>query len=265
MSIIDTSGGRAGKARTIHEVAAPNLKPVRNVTVERFDERGGGPLSVWQPPNPNRRYVIGVDVAEGLDHGDYSVAQVLDCHTGDQVAKWKGHLPAKEFGFEVGRLGFWYQTALIGVEANNHGGSTIDALVEINYPRLYRRRTINEISQRYTIKWGWLTNSSTRPLMIDDLDQALRDGAITIHCKQTLSELRTFIRNEKGKLEGSPHDDEVMSLAIAVQMLEYNASPGDEWDDKDNYWTIEWWAEQAKVAAQPKDLPIGYHNRRNAL
>jgi hypothetical protein len=38
--------------------------------------------------------------------------------------------------------------------------------------------------------------------------------------KSTIAELRTFIREQNGKMHGSPHDDRVMSLAIANQMLE---------------------------------------------
>jgi hypothetical protein len=259
---------RSGEERVEAEVASgadeTSVQEMAGVppTVERFDSRNGGPLRVWAYPNPQHRYVMGVDTAEGLEHGDFSVAQVLDINTGDQVAKWRGRMPRVEFADEVYKLGIWYYSALVGVEANNHGHSVIDRLVQLNYPRLYRRKTINEISERMTIKWGWLTNHQSKALMVDNLDQALRDQAIFIHCRQTLSELRSYIRDEKGKLHGSPHDDDVMSLGIAVQMLKYTHEDDDSFDVVDDYWTVEWWRQRALEEARPKEMPIGYYQRR---
>ncbi len=43
-------------------------------------------VEVWRPPESMSAYVMGVDTAEGLGHGDYSVIQVLDIGSGEQVA-----------------------------------------------------------------------------------------------------------------------------------------------------------------------------------
>ena len=53
-------------------------------------------LEVWCKPESNHAYVLGVDTAEGLGHGDYSCIQVLDVSTGDQAAIWHGHIPPDE-------------------------------------------------------------------------------------------------------------------------------------------------------------------------
>jgi len=39
-------------------------------------------LTVWREPQGHVPYCIGVDTAEGLVHGDYSCAQVLEVRTG---------------------------------------------------------------------------------------------------------------------------------------------------------------------------------------
>jgi hypothetical protein len=58
--------------------------------------------------------------------------------------------------------------------------------------------------------------------MIDELGKELRaEGKLTLWCAETLAELRTFVRNDKGKMTGSPYDDRVISLAIANQMLKF--------------------------------------------
>jgi len=55
---------------------------------------------------------------------------------------------------------------------------------------------------------------------VDELGAWLRDVENIPHSK-TLSELRTFTRAANGRMSGSPHDDCVMSLGIAVQGLKF--------------------------------------------
>ena len=78
-------------------------------------------LTVWQRPERWSGYVLGVDTAEGLGHGDYSCVQVIDAKQGEQVAVWHGRIPPDELATEVYRIGLWYGNALCCVEANNHG------------------------------------------------------------------------------------------------------------------------------------------------
>ena len=40
-------------------------------------------MTVFEQPQLHHAYVMGVDTAEGLAHGDYSVIQVLDVGTGE--------------------------------------------------------------------------------------------------------------------------------------------------------------------------------------
>jgi hypothetical protein len=58
--------------------------------------------------------------------------------------------------------------------------------------------------------------------MIDELAKELRpEGKLILHDAETLAELRTYVRTDKGKMQGSPYDDRVISLAIANQMLKF--------------------------------------------
>jgi hypothetical protein len=53
------------------------------------------------------------------------------------------------------------------------------------------------------------------------LGKELRDGGLRLYDTETIAELRTYVREGDGKMHGSPHDDRVMSLAIANQGLKY--------------------------------------------
>jgi hypothetical protein len=101
-------------------------QPDRGYLYEGQFRDDGGPLAVWQFPEAGEVYCIGADVAEGLGHGDYSVAQVINASTEEVVAVWHGHIDPDLFGSDVlCDLGDWYNGCLIGVENNNHGLTTL--------------------------------------------------------------------------------------------------------------------------------------------
>ncbi len=196
-------------------------------------------LEVWCKPESNHAYVLGVDTAEGLGHGDYSCIQVLDVNTGDQAAIWHGHIPPDELAAEVFRVGLWYRDALCCVESNNHGLTTITMLRQLGYPRLFRKRSLNQATAKVSMEFGWRTTRTSKPLMIDDLGMALRNDELRLFDRHTVGELRTFTRNERGSMSGSPYDDRVMALALANQMRKYAHAP-EYVDHPDDYWTVDW-------------------------
>jgi hypothetical protein len=198
-------------------------------------------FTVWREPAGGHPYCIGVDTAEGLAHGDYSCAQVLDVRTGEQVAVWHGHIPPDTLANEVYMLALWYNDALTCVESNNHGLTTIVQLRHLGHPNLFRKRSLNQVTSKVSQEFGWKTTRTTKPLLIDDLGMALRGGELLLRDRYTLAELRTYTRNERGSMSGSPHDDRVMALALANQMRQYAFMP--EFAPKvDDYWTVDWFA-----------------------
>jgi len=220
-------------------------------------------LTVWQEPERWSGYVLGVDTAEGLGHGDYSCVQVIDAKNGEQVAVWHGRIPPDELATEVYRIGLWYGNALCCVEANNHGLTTITQLRQLGYPNLYRRRSLNQTSQRVSQEFGWLTTRTSKPLMIDELAQALKNEELLLHDEYTFAELRTFTRNDRGQMSGSPHDDRVMSLALANQMRKHAFVP-EYVQNVDDTFTLDWWHRQIPKNDVTTDR-IGSHTSRGTV
>ena len=221
-------------------------------------------LEIWREPVDTHIYCVGVDTAEGLAHGDYSCAQVLDVRTGEQCAIWHGHIPPDEIAFEVSNLGLWYNNALCCVESNNHGLTTIVQLRHLGYPNMFRKRALNQVSARVSMEFGWKTTRTTKPLLIDDLSMALRNDELQLFDKFTVAELRTYVRNERGTMSGSPHDDRVMALALSNQMRQYAFMP--EFAPKvDNYWTVDWFAQMTRSTPAEGELRIGSSTVRGTV
>lgn len=204
------------------------LPPVASVTISAtsktsIDIYEGGPFQIWETPNDELRYTyaIGADVAEGLEHGDYTVAWVLCVNTGLPVAVWHGKVEPDVFGETIlPAIGWYYRNAVIAPEVNNHGLTVLKALQRAGYSRIYRRRTFTKRQDRPLESLGWLTTHTSKPLAIDELGMFLRETSNIPH-ERTTTELRQFVRDPKGRMSGSPHDDCVMALAIAVQAKKY--------------------------------------------
>ena len=180
------------------------------------------PLKIWDKPKPYKEYVIGADVAEGLKGGDFSVATVVDISTMAVVARWRGHCDPDKFGEILGALGTYYNYALIGVEVNNHGLTTVQKLRDTFYTNLYKRdRGYDEEWETPTVNLGWKTDMRTKRLMIDDLIKLVRERVIKDKDIVFINEAFSYVRDERGRMnaeEGS-HDDVVMSTAIAYQLF----------------------------------------------
>ena len=177
-------------------------------------------LLVWRQPEEGRKYVIGADVAEGLSHGDASAACVLDTETVEQVAELHGRIPPGRFARLLDALGRLYHHAELGVERNNHGHTVLDALDNtLNYHPLYHHRSYDQ-SGTSSERSGYPTNAQTKPILIDDLAEALAEGFLLVHSTGLVDECLTFVTTDSGSQEAQPgkYDDRVIAAAIAWQV-----------------------------------------------
>ena len=162
-------------------------------------------------------FAIGGDTAgEG---SDFFVADVIDAKTGQQVAKLRQQFDADLYTKQMYCLGRYYRDALIGIEAN-FDSYPIMELQRLGYPNQYAREAQDTYTGKTEKRFGFKTTSLTRPTAISRLIEIVREHCDTINDKETLEELLTIVRNEKGRIEAPEggHDDQMMSLAIAHQI-----------------------------------------------
>lgn len=177
-------------------------------------------VRVYRPPERTGMYVMGADVAEGVRGGDYSSFVIWDRKTGEEVAFYRGYISPDKFAVLLDRWGRRYFNALLVVEVNNHGIYTLGELKKLVYPMMYFRPTRYDMSGYETSeRLGWRTTPITRPILIDDLAQAMRDKIITIHSKEILDEMSGFIYDDNNKMvaQGGLHDDTIFAAGIGYQ------------------------------------------------
>jgi hypothetical protein len=216
---------------------------------------------VWREPETAKLYSIGVDTAEGLGHGDQSCVQVLDVASGEQCACYCERIPPDLLAVVAYRIGLWYNGALLVVEANNHGIATLTTLRNMRYRSLFRRRQINRLYNRATEEFGFKTTRSSKPLVISALDEALRADEVVIHEAESITELKGYVRDEAGRMGGSPFDDRVIALALAHHGRAFMHQREPEEGAKDDYMTLGWWARLGQED-RTQGLVVGSHARR---
>jgi hypothetical protein len=175
-----------------------------------------GYIKIYQQPNSPTvtSYCIGADTAG--DGSDYFVGMVLDAKTGNQVAVLKHLTDSDLFARQMFCLGKYYKDALIGIETN-FDTHPIKELQRLNYPKQYVREVLDTYTNKTEKRFGFRTDRLTRPTIISNLVEIVRDHCETISDRETLEELQTIIKNEKGRIEAPAggHDDMMMALAIA--------------------------------------------------
>lgn len=187
-----------------------------------------GYIKIYELPNTPKitKYCIGGDTAgEG---SDYFTGHVLDVRTGKQVAVLRHEFDADLYAKQMYCLGMYYsskdnkgqlQTALIGIESN-FDSFPIRELQRLGYMNQYVREEEDTYTGKLTKRFGFRTDRNSRPRIISELIQIVRDSTNQLNDKDTLEEMLTFVRNEKGRPEAQEgaHDDLVMGLAIAYDI-----------------------------------------------
>ena len=175
----------------------------------------------YKQPTFGGIYACGGDVSEGIMGGDYSVAIIWDRRNGEEVAMYRGHIPPDRFAETLNKVGRKYNNALMVIESNSHGLTTITKLFkDLVYPSPYfRQDKLEGVSLSFSEKLGWKTSKVTRPRMIDDFAAALRENSLLIHSKELLDEMTIMVYDDNGDIvaQSGFHDDCVFAACIGFQ------------------------------------------------
>ncbi|HWL51531.1 MAG TPA: hypothetical protein VNQ90_03800 [Chthoniobacteraceae bacterium] len=199
-----------------------------------FEAHEAGWAEIWEPPCEGRRYLLWCDTATGReqtrdsrDPDRHSILVLRQAYADPDGTSGHAMLVARVrppcfddwhvLEEKVIALSTYYGRCLIGVEVPM-GLTLLEGLRRAGMP-LFKRRPTGEGGVE---KPGFQSNVATKPLVIASLSRSLDgDPPLDLHDPHTLSELSSFVVHEDGSeaaLAGR-HDDDVMSLAMAVHHL----------------------------------------------
>lgn len=183
-----------------------------------FDIDPAGELLVFRNHNHNEKFIIGADVAMGVGL-DRSVAVVMDSNR-EVVARYSSdRIDPTRYGEILFYLGRMFNHALLIVESNSMGVATLAKLKDMRYPNLYYQTNLQKISDEETERLGFKTSVSTKPAIIGNLKNALKNLEISIPDEELVKELKEYIVTDGGKYEAMQgcFDDSVMALAFCLE------------------------------------------------
>lgn len=194
--------------------------------VAKLERRDRGPVSVYAEPAEEHSYAIGADVATGRGL-DYSACYVVDLATMALVAEFHARLEADRYAEQLHYLGRWYHTAEIAVEVGGGYGDAVNIALKDGkkgrppYPRLYRHVMSSRPDRPLAKPYGFPTNAKTRPLIVNQLERALRERLLPALPGGLLAEMQTFVHHDSGTspaAQQGTRDDRVMAACIALEM-----------------------------------------------
>ena len=209
----------------------PELK-----SIHRFYQE----VTINYRPKKGARYAVGADVSTGRAR-DYSAASVMDS-LGNEVAYVRGKITVDNLAKILLALGKYYHKALLAPEANDIGLAVAVAIQKANYPNLYYFKKVlkkkGEFKPEEDLIPGWYTTATTRPLILQGLEQDIRTDEVSITDPFFPMEASTFVYdlNNRPGAQGKDSessdisdegftDDTIMAKAITNYVRKLRYSP----------------------------------------
>jgi hypothetical protein len=215
------------------ELRGNATKGAEALTKLEFEEKPVGDLWIWALPDSSikvsNRYAAFADVGGKHKDADYSCIKVIDRYwmidggTPEVVAVWHGHLDQDLVAWKFAQIAKWYNNALLAVESNSlrkenkDGDHFLTVLDEISeyYDNLYTRTDPEKVKENIPVVWGFHTNLKTKPMIINKLNEALRDQLYVERDIRACNEMYMYELKDDGTY-GAPegqHDDHVITTA----------------------------------------------------
>lgn len=187
----------------------------KTITAFEFIESKQKPyIRIYENVKSDYPYVLGGDTA-GIGSDDFA-GDVINNATGNQCAVLEIELDETEYVMQMFCLGKYYNDALICIETN-YSTYPVKKLWEMDYTNQYLRQVDDGLNIKIQDKLGFNTNKATRPVIIAELVEFMKECINLINDRTCLREALTFIKRDDGKqaADDGYHDDRIMSLAIA--------------------------------------------------
>ena len=183
-----------------------------------------GAYKLWDLPQPDRIYVAGVDVAEGVSK-DFTVVNILDItdlRCINQVALYTCNtITPSEFTPKLHEILAQWGSPILLSERNNCGAQVVDNLrKDFNYENIVCHGA-RELG-RAKIPLGIISHSNTKYDCVSNQRYWINTmDAVQINDVQTVDEFKDFIKYPNGswKARQGKHDDRVMSISWALNIL----------------------------------------------
>ncbi len=179
-------------------------------------------ILIYEDLKWNHYYSLGGDPSEGVGR-DESSFTVLDRMTGREVAHFANNQIAPDlFAKKMIKAAEYFNNAIIVPEINGHGLTTLNELQKLGYSNVFRQRYFDHVTKEWTQRLGWKTSKISKPLMVDEFIQALREEEVGLSTAATVGQMLAFVHTDEPNRHGmgaetGQNDDRLISVMLAWQ------------------------------------------------
>lgn len=236
------------------EHPGPELGSFRATQERPFSDRSGGRIMrpeepewvpdpagiwrIWHPrkkpiyrPDPDDRFVIGVDVSGGERKNTkdpaWNAIQVIDHKTREQVAEYRSRADEMTLAEQCFLAAQFFNDAWLAIEITGGWGGAVARRCgnDWNYPFMYHRERLDDLRGKEQDTLGWDTTGKTKPHLIANGQEMLRDGSHGVKSALLADEYLHYIRNETGKTEPEPGHFADLLMAYLIGQFVANLLP----------------------------------------
>lgn len=184
----------------------------------------------WKEPSPNKTYIVGVDVAEGMQQ-DFSTIQVIELESLEQIAEYRNntvkenqlydaikYVLAKIHGYVDARTG--KRPTIYWSFENNSAGAALGALYYNDEKFPEYAELINGKESRV----GFRTTNKAKVEACRYLKKLVEQtkGGLTINSKMLIFELKNFVATGAGyAAKRGATDDLICAFLIVLRVMKY--------------------------------------------
>jgi len=169
--------------------------------------------TIFDDPDVNDKYAIGVDVAAGVGK-DWSVIYVVSKRTHQPVLLYRSNDVSPVYLAErIIDFATEYNNALVLVESNNFGNVVLNEMNHYGYYHIWKQDGKD-----------WITTLKSKTQMFENLKDKIQQGFLQYIDNIAYAEMRAITVNDRGHIElsntGGAHSDNAVALALAFMCLE---------------------------------------------
>ena len=224
-------GGKAGKriARLMklgkeplatYRIDLPTMSLVEVDTLVDYE----GYFQLFEHPTKRGEEVLGVDVVEGKEDGDYASVKVISRESKSVVGSYFSKVDEVTLAKIVTAIARWFgsrskSAPWVGIETNSPGLATFDFCWEYDLENLFMMPNYDSARQSESFTKGWRTTQSSRKILVAGIKEWLLEQRGWADAR-LLREMTTFVINKQGKPEAKTgaNDDEVMAFGVGLQV-----------------------------------------------
>lgn len=156
-----------------------------------FRDLPQGRIEIFERPGESEQYIVAGDASEAVD-SDEAAILVLNKRTNTTAAIVVGQHPPEELAQLEISLGNYYNNAIIAQE-NKGYGYQVNQLVFANYGNVYRKIINKDGVDVQTDELGFNTNSVTRPQMLAQMAEEIKNNSTSLLSAKLIAECNSFV------------------------------------------------------------------------